>query len=50
MDFLGVNAYNKPGVPGEDPEPVGKGSLHYEWRPARQWIAKVAVIIKKLEK
>jgi 6-phosphogluconate dehydrogenase len=34
MDFFGAHGYNKPGVPGEDPGPVGKGAHHYEWRPA----------------
>jgi len=34
MDFFGAHAYNKPGVPGEDPGPVKKGPHHYEWRPA----------------
>lgn len=34
MDFFGSHGYNKPGVPGEDPGPVGKGPHHYEWRPA----------------
>lgn len=34
MDFFGAHGYNLPGVPGEDPGPVGKGAHHYEWRPA----------------
>lgn len=34
MDFFGGHAYNKPGVPGEDPGPTKKGAHHYEWRPA----------------
>ncbi|CAI7678454.1 unnamed protein product [Penicillium pancosmium] len=34
MDFFGSHGYNKPGIPGEDPGPVGKGPHHYEWRPA----------------
>ena len=34
MDFFGAHAYNKPGIPGEDPGPVKKGPHHYEWRPA----------------
>ncbi|KGO67568.1 Fibritin/6-phosphogluconate dehydrogenase, C-terminal extension [Penicillium italicum] len=36
MDFFGAHGYNKPGVPGEDPGPVGKGAHHYEWRPAKE--------------
>ncbi|KAJ5244875.1 hypothetical protein N7489_004971 [Penicillium chrysogenum] len=36
MDFFGAHGYNKPGVPGEDPGPVGKGPHHYEWRPAKE--------------
>lgn len=34
MDYFGAHAYNKPGVPGEDPGPVAKGPHHYEWKPA----------------
>ncbi|GAD95178.1 6-phosphogluconate dehydrogenase, decarboxylating [Paecilomyces variotii No. 5] len=34
MDFFGAHAYDKPGVPGEDPGKVAKGAHHYEWRPA----------------
>lgn len=34
MDFFGAHAYNKPGIPGEDPGPVSKGPHHYEWRRA----------------
>ena len=34
MDYFGAHAYNKPGVPGEDPGPVKKGPHHYEWLPA----------------
>lgn len=34
MDYFGAHAYNKPGIPGEDPGPVKKGAHHYEWRPA----------------
>lgn len=34
MDLFGAHGYNLPGVPGEDPGPVGKGAHHYEWRPA----------------
>ncbi|KAJ9482055.1 hypothetical protein VN97_g11392 [Penicillium thymicola] len=36
MDFFGAHGYNKPGAPGEDPGPVGKGPHHYEWRPAKE--------------
>ncbi|KAJ5195734.1 hypothetical protein N7449_006213 [Penicillium cf. viridicatum] len=36
MDFFGAHGYNKPGVPEEDPGPVGKGPHHYEWRPAKE--------------
>jgi 6-phosphogluconate dehydrogenase len=34
MDYFGAHAYNKPGVPGEDPGAVRKGPHHYEWKPA----------------
>jgi 6-phosphogluconate dehydrogenase len=34
LDYFGAHAYNKPGVPGEDPGPVKKGPHHYEWLPA----------------
>lgn len=34
MDYFGAHAYNKPGIPGEDPGPVKKGPHHYEWLPA----------------
>ncbi|KAL2000188.1 hypothetical protein VTN02DRAFT_3444 [Thermoascus thermophilus] len=34
MDFFGAHAYDKPGVPSEDPGKVHKGAHHYEWRPA----------------
>ncbi|KAJ5105697.1 hypothetical protein NUU61_003044 [Penicillium alfredii] len=34
MDYFGAHAYNKPGIPGEDPGPVKKGPHHYEWKPA----------------
>ncbi|KAJ5612460.1 hypothetical protein N7510_005654 [Penicillium lagena] len=34
LDYFGAHAYNKPGIPGEDPGPVKKGPHHYEWRPA----------------
>lgn len=34
MDYFGAHAYNKPGVPGEDPGPTKKGPHHYEWKPA----------------
>ncbi|KAL5342770.1 6-phosphogluconate dehydrogenase [Aspergillus crustosus] len=35
MDFFGAHGFDRPGVEGEDPGPVGKGAHHYEWRPAR---------------
>ena len=34
MDYFGAHAYNKPGIPGEDPGKEKKGPHHYEWKPA----------------
>jgi 6-phosphogluconate dehydrogenase len=34
MDYFGAHAYDKPGIPGEDPGGVRKGPHHYEWKPA----------------
>lgn len=34
MDYFGAHAYDKPGVPGEDPGKAAKGHHHYEWKPA----------------
>ena len=34
MDFFGAHAYDRKGVPGEDPGRAKKGAHHYEWRPA----------------
>ncbi|OJJ45366.1 hypothetical protein ASPZODRAFT_153027 [Penicilliopsis zonata CBS 506.65] len=42
MDYFGAHAYNKPGIPGEDPGLVKKGPHHYEWQPA--YPVRIAVI------
>ncbi|KAH7310069.1 6-phosphogluconate dehydrogenase [Rhexocercosporidium sp. MPI-PUGE-AT-0058] len=34
MDFFGAHSFDRPGVEGEDPGKTGKGSHHYEWKPA----------------
>ncbi|EEP79994.1 hypothetical protein UREG_04836 [Uncinocarpus reesii 1704] len=34
LDFFGAHNYDRPGVRGEDPGKVSKGTHHYEWRPA----------------
>ncbi|OCK73405.1 6-phosphogluconate dehydrogenase [Lepidopterella palustris CBS 459.81] len=35
MDLFGAHSFDHPGVEGEDPGKTGKGSHHYEWKPAR---------------
>ncbi|OZJ01398.1 hypothetical protein BZG36_05753, partial [Bifiguratus adelaidae] len=34
LDFSGAHAYDRPGVPEEDPGKVKKGAHHYEWKSA----------------